>query len=93
MPQQEQDVPAVNFTHIEHLILQVTADGKGHSPAEMLQCLMDPAADRDLLKHVLQRLRAKLQTLGQDLVAQSFGRRIEYRRVRELRPSPSGTAA
>jgi len=81
----------VPFTQTEHRIIHLTRDGKGHSPADMMACLNNPAADRMDLANAVRALRAKLLLVDQDIIAQSFGKRIEYRRMRLLLPSKTGT--
>ena len=74
----------VNFTQIEHRLLQLTGDGKVHSVEEMLACI-DQFADRKTLSFHIANLRKKLEPLGQDVIAQSFGTYIKYRRIGLIR--------
>lgn len=80
----------LNFTEVELRIIHLTADGKCHKPDELAACI-DELADRNNLHQVIFQLRKKLQPLGQDIAAQSFGKRSEYRRFRLLVPVDSGT--
>ena len=71
----------IDFTQVEYRILHLTADGQCHSVEEMLKCLEDEFADKITLKNTLAKLRPKLVRIGQEIIPQSFGRRVEYRRV------------
>lgn len=72
------------FSQVEFRILRVTADGRCHSAEEIMTCFDDPAVDKVKLGKALTSLRRKLAAVDQDIIAQSFGRRIKYRRIREL---------
>ena len=82
--------PAPNFNQVELRILQVTADGKGHKPEEIMAC-MDVLADKNNMHQTIFVLRNKLKSIGQDIVAQSHGKRVQYRRFRLLVSECVGT--
>lgn len=72
-----------NLTHIERKLYDALADGKPHKPDELIPLLTD-LSDRSDLQYHMTKLRQKLYTVGEDVVAQSFGKWIGYRRVRKL---------
>lgn len=79
----------LKLSAVEQRIFDLLGDGKGHSKQELVALLQDPAADDNMLHCAIYRLRLKLYAIDEDLVAQATGRRIRYRRVRMLHPSPN----
>lgn len=72
------------FTPTEQRIMDLTADGKQHTRAEMLSCLNDELSTGSLHVHVYN-IRRKLEILGETIVVESLGNdTIRYRRVRFL---------
>lgn len=77
------------FTQTEQRILLATANGEGHRVEVLLACFEDDTADKKNLGNVLYSLRKKLRPMGQDLIVQSFGRKVMYRRIRHLHSTDS----
>ncbi len=78
-----------NFTPSEKRIYDLLADGEGHSREQVLKAVdaeanIEEPSDLANMYVVISKLRGKLKMIGQDIVAQSFGRKILYRRVRHL---------
>lgn len=73
------------FTPTQRRLMKAMEDGMPHRPSELLP-LIDELASRDTLKNHICVIRKKLRelNLGEDIVAQSFGRGIGYRRIRLL---------
>lgn len=76
----------LKLTPMERKLYEALSDGKPHHPDD-LASLMDEDGlyTRSCLYALVGKLRVKLNFVGEDIVAQYFGRnRVGYRRVRQL---------
>lgn len=71
----------LHLTSIERRLFDCLGDGEPHDPKELIPLLEDELADKTHLQDHLRGLRNKIRILGEDILAQSFGRRIAYRRI------------
>jgi len=71
----------LKLTPTEQILFDALADGEAHRPQDLITLLGDELMDRTALKSHLHNLRRKLRPTGEDILAQSYGRRIGYRRV------------
>lgn len=80
--------PVIYLTDTERRLFDLLADGAPHKLPEVLTSLGWEEQDRATLYVHISSLRRKLMCVGEDLVAQSFGKASAYRRVRMLGQSP-----
>lgn len=78
----------VYLTETERRIFELLSDGAPHKLAELLKDLGWEEQDRGTLYTHITNVRRKLIHVGEDIVAQSFGKSTGYRRVRMLGESP-----
>lgn len=80
-----------SFTPTEQRILDVLKDGGPHDRAELQACLNDTDALPGTLRAHMGRIRAKLATIGQDVVCHfTANRHMVYRQVRHLHSPNDG---
>lgn len=75
----------LKLTPTEQRLYDALADGEGHHKTELMKLLDDDMTTENTLRVHLYKLRLKLKTVGEDVVAQQVGnRRLMIRRVRML---------
>ncbi len=79
------DVTPKHFTPTQRLLLNVLADGRPHSRAELHGCF-DELAEVKRVRNTISLMRAKLRPEGEDIVCELRSRQIWYRHVRLLKP-------
>lgn len=84
-------VPGVDtlaLTPTQLRIMLVLQDGHPHIASELMGCLNDDLADRDVLHSHLYQLRKKLKTINLTVLYQYINRRAHHRLVQIISPPP-----
>lgn len=68
MPNAVIENKVVTFTTIEQRIMSVLADGRPHHRNEILDCLLDPLAQRYNVYNHISRIRSKLRPHQHDIL-------------------------
>jgi len=82
----------LHLTPTERVLFEALADGEAHSPYDLLKLLDDELADKRTLHVHVHNLRRKVRAIGEDIMCQSFGRRLGYRRIKLITPEASLSA-
>ena len=83
--------PGLKLSPTEQRIYDLLADGEPHRKEEVLSVFDDELATNNQLYVTVYKLKLKLRTVGEDLIAQSFGKWVGYRRVRPIEPAKTET--
>lgn len=71
-----------SFTPTQRRLLQVLADGKPHTAAELFACLPDDLGEVTNVRSHLTELRKRLRGKGQEIACELVGRQAFYTLVR-----------
>lgn len=85
---QRQQVTDNGYTPTQKIILKVLSDGQPHHKEELRSSMPDELCSIESLRVHITMLRKKLRPQKQDIICEIKNRRIFYRHVKLLFPSP-----
>jgi hypothetical protein len=73
------------YTPTQKRMLQLLADGRSHTRAELKACLADELGGWNNVQVHISRIRKQLRPKGQDILCVVANQKISYRQVRLFR--------
>lgn len=77
------------LSETEKILFDLLSDGQPHRVQELLDALPNDMTERNVLHNHISNLRRKLLRANEDVIAQSFGKYVGYRRIKVLTPDNS----